>query len=347
MPNLKLHHNILEDCQEILSNTLYQKFGIVTVYCKDGFVKVDKLLLALTSSFWKTLLDFPTNENIILIAPEYAQDFFQSYIKLCTFGTVEYDQTKKDQGFEKFARDSKDNIKDQFNVDKSEDITCPICIRTFETVQSCKRHIQTMHKDKKKYICPSCGMEYNTKEGLKSHTINTHQNTDPHICPQLNCGTVFQNRSSLLRHCQLKKHKFPKSLKNKKLQTHNTCDICFKDIGLRGNMLAHKEKYHQTQNFECDHCEYKTTRKDALTRHQYTKHKLTNKGIDAIKEFFTEDGVSFQCQECKKTFDSKNAVTQHLLQQSCEEQKCEICGKVFKLKQHLKQHLKNIHKKQL
>ena len=85
-------------------------------------------------------------------------------------------------------------------------------------------------------------MEYNTKEGLKSHTINTHQNTDPHICPQLNCGTVFQNSSSLLRHCQLKKHKFPKSLKNKKLQTHNTCDICFKDIGLHTRRNITKPK---------------------------------------------------------------------------------------------------------
>ena len=343
MPNLKLHHNILVDCQEFLSNTLYQKFGIVTVYCKDGFVKVDKLLLALTSSFWKTLLDFPTNDNIIVIAPEYAQDFFNSYIKLCTFGTVEYDQTKKDQGFEKFAKDSKDlkNIKDQFNVNNSEDITCPICIRTFETVQSCKRHIQTMHKNKKKYICPSCGKEYNTKEGLKSHTINVHQNTDPHICPQLNCGTVFQNRSSLLRHCQLKKHKFPKSLK--KLQA-NPCDICFRDIGLMGNMSQHKEKYHQTKKFECDKCEYNTTRKDALRRHNFIKHNLTNKDIDAIEEFFTEEGVSFQCQECKKTFDSKESVQKHLLQQTCEEQKCDKCGKVFKLRQHLKQHLSKVHK---
>ena len=347
MPNLKLHHNIVEDCQKILSNSptaARQNWGIVRIKCKDGFIDVQKIVLALTSTFWRRVLELPTNDNILLLAPEYDKAFFQSYIKLCTFGMVKFDKLQKEQGFETFAEESKDKkVKSiQLNVDGQDEYTCPICAKTFETSQSCNRHIQTMHGDKKKYICPTCGKEYKTKEGLRSHTINNHQNKDPHICRQPNCGTVFQNRGDLLRHCRLKGHKFPKSLK--KTQT-STCDICFQEV--RGNIQEHKKNYHITKKFECPHCDHDTVRKDALTRHKIAKHNYTNKNIDAIKEFFTEDGTSFQCQECKKILDSKDNAKKHLLQQTCEEHKCNECGKVFKLKQHLKQHLSKVHKVQL
>ena len=97
--------------------------------------------------------------------------------------------------------------------------------------------------------------------------------------------------------------------------------------------------------FKCKECDYSSTRKDNLQRHKKLKHNTYNVDFDALKQNVQFQHGVYKCPECNGKFYSEKTIEDHILLKKCKEIECDICGKGFKLKQHLKRHLKNVHKK--
>ena len=321
-------------------------YGRVTFHCGDDEVQCFKLALVLASKFWRDLLEFTGNENVHIIVCEYSEKLIWNYKTLCERGEVNYNKQLKDEDFETFVEKTRPemNISDTFNVaDKS---TCPKCLKRFSNPRTCRKHIKTFHAEnnKKKYNCELCPKKFKTKNGLKSHTVNDHENTEPFQC--LDCNQVYQNRNELKRHCLLEKHTCPKFNKTNDKSSRSLltqeCKECHKIVD-GGNMEKHMKKYHsdESRTWTCSECGESFKRKDSLLRHERLKHYLYNRQLTAVDKLYDIDNKTYQCPACKTTFADKEDAKDHILQSQCN-LKCDICGKQFRLAQHLKRH-KKIH----
>ena len=176
----------------------------------DGVVKCFKLTLVLASKFWRNLLEYTGNENVDIILCDYSKEFIENYVTLCEKGEVKYNQEVKDENFETFVENTRQerDIKDQFEI--KDNVTCPVCLKSFSNPRTCRKHIDKFHgKNKeKKYDCTICPKKFKTENGLKSHVINDHKNKDPFQCSS--CNKVYQNKNELKRHCKLESHTYPK-----------------------------------------------------------------------------------------------------------------------------------------
>ena len=70
-----------------------------------------------------------------------------------------------------------------------------------------------------------------------------------------------------------------------------------------------KETYHSNNNekkeLKCDHCDFKTKRKDSLLRHERCVHDMYDKSFDDFdKTFDNLRGMEWQCKKCKKIFNT-------------------------------------------
>ena len=104
-----------------------------------------------------------------------------------------------------------------------EDKTCPICQAVFTTHVSCKRHIATVHEEKKKYECYECLVKFNDKSTLSTHIKGIHMDKKPFNCKF--CPKGFIRMSRLLKHeskCSRKENMFDKS-DNLKRHTRQNC----------------------------------------------------------------------------------------------------------------------------
>ena len=321
-------------------------YGRVTFHCGDDEVQCFKLALVLASKFWKDLLEFTGNENVDIIICDYSEQFIWDYVTLCERGEVKYKQKVKDEDFETFVDNTRTQmqVSNKFNVeDKS---TCPQCLKWFSNPKACKNHIQTFHakKSKKKYNCEHCEKTFKTKNGLKSHTINDHENKEPFQC--LSCNQFYQNKNDLKRHCLLEKHTLPKFKKTDDKRSRSLltqeCKECHKIVD-GGNMEKHMKRYHseESRTWICSRCGESFKRKDSLLRHERNIHHLHNRQLTAVDKLYDIDNKTYQCPECKTTFADKEDAKDHIVQSQCN-LKCDICGKQFKLAQHLKRH-KKIH----
>ena len=337
-----------EDYQKSLkfqsSSLSFGRYGRVTFHCGDDEVQCFKLVLVLASKFWRDLLEYTGNENVDIILCEYSEDFIWNYITLCEKGEVKYNQKVKDEDFETFVENTRTELKvsNKFNIE--DESTCPHCLKWFSHPYACKKHIQTFHAEqsKKKYNCEICQKKFKTKNGLKSHTINDHENKEPFQC--LNCNQVYQNINELKRHCLLENHTYPKlkktTGKSSRSLLNQTCKECHKIVG--GNMEKHMKKYHseESRTWICSECGESFKRKDSLLRHERIVHHLHNRQLKAVDKLYEVDNMTYKCPDCKTTFDNKDDAKDHIVQSQCN-LKCDVCGKQFRLAQHLKRHKKS------
>ena len=74
------------------------------------------------------------------------------------------------------------------------------------------------------------------------------------------------------------------------------CDECNASYSVRKSLLNHKRlKHGNPQEFACQHCVYKTTKKENLEHHVRSRH-------EKIKEI---------CQTCGKSFSDKSNLNRH------------------------------------
>ena len=173
---------------------------------------------------------------------------------------------------------------------------------------------------------------------METHYKNSHSGTQTKFICEV-CGKVFTNRANLTRHCDVNGHKC--SGKSHKMNRKSTqCKLCNKIVV---DIDEHNSVYHpnvSTKRHKCKDCDFQCNRIDNLYRHRRLLHDVHNRDFQAIdKTFKNSKNVEWQCEKCKKVLKSERAIEDHIINK-CNDLICDVCGKQYKLKQHLVRHKK-------
>jgi len=107
------------------------------------------------------------------------------------------------------------------------------------------------------------------------------------------------------------------------------CSFCEKHFATKGALKRHEEVNHTKSNFKvCEECGDSFSTRRGLESHLQTQHGIMNR---------------FQCEMCTAYFLTEDGMKQHVASNSCKENKCTLCQKVFPSKTKLEYH-KNVHK---
>ena len=238
---------------------------------------------------------------------------------------------------------------------KTNPLVCKYCLKTFYTEANCTRHIESCHKMTKDSLfkCKVCDKEYTTKYARDIHENEHKKKSIKFVCPT--CGNLYKRHSDLIKHIKSKDHEYPEpglypdheNIGSNIRSIQERCDICHRNVA--GTEIELHKKIHHSKSsryFPCNMCNYKTDRADKLRRHEYLKHKIADREFKYIDKTFEKEDketTDWQCIECKKLFPSFLEMENHMLLRHCEELRCTICNKEFKLKHCLTQHMKHIH----
>lgn len=75
---------------------------------------------------------------------------------------------------------------------------CKICGTSFAIKSNLKRHISTVHEDRRQYMCRICGMSFGLKQNLDTHIQAKHEKKRPYHCDL--CGSRFGYKHVLQNH---------------------------------------------------------------------------------------------------------------------------------------------------
>ena len=165
------------------------------------------------------------------------------------------------------------------------------------------------------------------------------------------CFKIFIEKFSRDRHINNKHRKQPISRVRKSFGYATECSICRKTFYNATNLKRHLRLHAENpQNFPCDICEKKFTRKDSLFRHRERVHKLFKINFDAIRPDSQQS--SFQCKMCSADFGaSKEALKNHIAGEVCRKRddsfqlnsegriECDLCEKTYIGVSNLKRHI--------
>ena len=260
------------------------------------------------------------------------QKWMNSFFKTICINKLEFNNNNT----KKSPKNTK-NITNSFKVDKN--YVCKYCLFYFSTKEACKNHEKFIHEsDDYLFKCQECQKGFKTKFGLKTHHKNKHERTQTKFICEV-CGKVFTNRINLKRHCSVNGHKCS-GISHKINWKSTPCKLCNKivvDIDAH-NLAYHSNVFHKKH--QCKDCDFQTNRIDSLYRHRRLLHGVHNRDLRAIdKTFENSNNVEFQCENCKKVLKSEAEIEHHIVNK-CNDIICDVCGKQYRLKQHLVRHKK-------
>ena len=153
----------------------------------------------------------------------------------------------------------------------------------------------------------------------------------PKVYPCDQCGVMFAQFASAVKHCKLK-------LKIKSA----TCPICKKNILVKKNLNRHIRNVHSNPKQKktnvsvptCEQCEQQFSSKHKLVEHMRRTHAA------ACKE-----GVLLQCKECDFSNISESRMKAHstLVHSEPKEFKCTLCPLSLKSKCGIYKHINKVH----
>ena len=349
----KFQHNHVEEIQENLISSIknHKTENSVNFECEDGVISCDHLILALTSEYWRELLNSNESNTSYIIAPDYSTTQIRTFLHFFVTGETGFENRKeknRDSEMEKDKEMFKKDLKQfgnrwqeikKFDTKPRSSWACPFCLKVFSRGSYVKKHIKNVHSESNttSYACAKCDMKFKSKGGLKAHDQNTHLNKDPHICTT--CHSVYLNKTSLKRHCKTEGHKFPKKDTPKK--GFERCLICYKDIESDSLDFHMKRDHPDGRVHKCSECEFTAKRKDSLNRHLRLVHYIFDKELPAISRTMKK-GKIYKCIYCKQTLTTEKEIDDHIVREICK-LKCQICDKVFTLKHNLNRHKKKYH----
>ena len=79
-------------------------------------------------------------------------------------------------------------------------LTCAVCSEGFDTPSGLHRH--KYHYTDLKFTCETCGERFPFESQLKDHRVK-HLMNRGHSCFAKDCGRLFKNKSSLIRHIKV------------------------------------------------------------------------------------------------------------------------------------------------
>nr|CAI5862043.1 unnamed protein product [Callosobruchus analis] len=179
-------------------------------------------------------------------------------------------------------------------------ISCPVCLKSYETVEKMKRHKRKIHDATiDEYQCDLCPKVFSHRYKLSSHKYIVHRNKDRYKCDV--CSSTFYLAFHLKTHkerfhenihrfyCEQCKKGFPNQ---KVLDDHNMiehfgcryyCEYCgkaFKNLDyFKQHMITHSEDYVPIK-FPCNTCDKVFTTRQGLNLHKRTRKCENNKACD-------------------------------------------------------------------
>ena len=304
-----LKHDFRNDIQDYLKNGLKDSATSIKLISATQTLFCNKLLLQMASPVLRTLIE---NDSVIFF-PDFDSKILNCFIKIVLNGKafLNFESEKNElsqlteilqiQNFEVDNDESPPKVTDEpqytttFKV--KNEYTCKYCLDIFSTKQARINHENEIH-EKEMIQCEQYPKKFKSKIGLKTHVKNKHEKNIHYVCQT--CAKVFKNNSDLKRHCRTENHDYSE-IYTEIPDKSETCDICFKIVI---NLHKHKETYHSKNNnnekkeLKCDHCDFKTKRKDSLLRHERCVHDMYDKSFDNIDNTF--DNLSDMEWQCKK-----------------------------------------------
>ncbi|XP_031626544.1 zinc finger protein 2-like [Contarinia nasturtii] len=207
-------------------------------------------------------------------------------------------------------------------------LDCTICMKTFKSVESRRRHMQLHTADPNvQHYCTLCNKGFSVRRYLMSHMRTTHRNP------------------------KAKAERPPKTAKIL------TCEICQKVFDKQGTLNKHKKRHNkEPTRYMCDHCGEEFENSHILRRHLSSVHKISKKYFKCnvchkvIPKKREEEHGKFhsgerdhQCEICGQTFVTEGLLNTHKKRQhGGSKYDCDICPEKFdqpkKLLHHRRSH---------
>ncbi|XP_059483811.1 zinc finger protein 888-like [Neocloeon triangulifer] len=218
-------------------------------------------------------------------------------------------------------------------------VTCLLCQIP---VVNLAEHIQTIHGANRFNVkCGVCSEQFESielfKKHMPKHTGKQGEQIFKYKCKSARCRQRFANKSHLIKHIiHIHKNKpFP-------------CEFCNEILIGRSKLLVHMKDFHKNKlaapETLCDpegqmFCQFCPER--FLTRENLEKHVLLH--LESLREM----GKPHCCKPCDFVTGTYKVFLRHLKKWHNMERKivpktdCDICGKVFKVRETLQSHLRN------
>ena len=174
---------------------------------------------------------------------------------------------------------------------------CDECDKTYTASTSLEYHKNMVHRGAQvalKYMCNLCGKQFPRKGKLEIHQ-RTHMKGANVTCDL--CGKTFKQPEYLQNHKRYK-------CKNNEIEVQNkkryACNVCGNDYAEQRSLITHMRIVHDgiTDQFECDHCGQKFSRKTSLWAH---------------KKLHTGDHKMYNCDNCSFSSKDKRYFVNHQL----------------------------------
>ncbi|CAH1105947.1 unnamed protein product [Psylliodes chrysocephalus] len=232
---------------------------------------------------------------------------------------------------------------DHIDVHLSENITCPVCNKSFKTKGDYLNHYpihqSQISPSNDSFECSTCLKTFVNKQNLTFH-VKIHQLT-AFQCQE--CFKCYTRKDDLIIHMRV--HSGERPFK---------CKECLKTFTQRGNLRSHTLT-HLGQKEQCPFC-LKLFSKQSLKKHEKRHKEKPKFSCDSCPRSFyvlshlkrhmiSHTGEKmYQCEQCYKKFTEPQHLKRHLLVHSgVKAFQCDFCFKKFTEKSHLKSHMKNNH----
>lgn len=192
-----------------------------------------------------------------------------------------------------------------------------------------------MHKTK--FKCNLCDAKFETRQLVNDHVKNVHNPTVElkgegytYVCDEDGCGKTFRSKRGKIGHME-KSH-----VSNGKY----TCPTCQRNFGTKQTLNNHLSTHSDEKRFKCEHCGKKYKRKNEVTRH------INQDSCPALKKVAlhgegSENSGAIKCDLCCIKCENKEALVTHLAlnhQDNGNSFECETCSKTFPRKAQLTAH---------
>ena len=238
---------------------------------------------------------------------------------------------------------------------------CEICCKSYKTRSILISHQKRYHFSNKKtwYDCEVCENRFDSSPALKDHTKKVHLGIYPKNIHQTSTCEIC---SMTLKTVALATH-----IKSSHSENHQMfhCNICDYKVSSECRLKYHQARKHISDKpFECTQCSYRAAHKVILTQHFNYKHQRKEKVTCTFCKMTFLGKISlrthtkryhsdikpvkrFQCNLCEFTTELKINLEYHKNNRhfKLSENKCDTCGRTFRMKTSLDRHIKVIHEK--
>lgn len=217
----------------------------------------------------------------------------------------------------------------EFHTRSEVPFACESCDKSFSIKFDLMKHIQNIHKEKRKLNCKYCYKKCPDEETLEFHLLE-HENERASTCPH--CNKSFKGIKLLRHHITYYHSRNGYAEANKKRNLH--CSICDKAFIYPNQVRNHEINIHGVGEaaFFCNVCQKGFAKQWDLQNH----------------ELMHSNNKPFKCSECFKDFRRATHLKSHIYNVHTPatekpEIRCLLCDKPFKNVEALRKHIRKIH----